>query len=144
VVDLIGQLMTEPYWKLVIPFLIGIVYILFHNRCVVVAAKKRAHIVILAAEKNASTLFQSNEKQMMDWIMQRGYSGLPVVLRMFVSKLTFNAIILDVYRTATEYAENHQSQLPSGQVSSVRPTDHPNSLATATLPEARWPSIQSQ
>jgi hypothetical protein len=144
----ITQFMDYPYWKFIVSFLMGIAYTLFHFRCVVIAAKKRASIAILAAEKNAGTLMLTDEKLMMDWISENGYRRLPAILKLFVSRITFNAIILDVYKTAVDFVEKPQPQsqpqpqpqpqLPQGSVSPEPPSDH-----TTAVPVAKWPNLQS-
>lgn len=141
--DWITQFIANPNLKLIVSFLLGIMYTLFHFRCVVVAAKKRASIAILAAEKNADTLLLTNEKLKMDWIREKGYSRLPALLKLFVSKITFNAIILDVYKTALDFVEMHQPELPPGAASPEPPSEYKIPPAVVNLPEARWPRVQS-
>ncbi len=109
-------------WALIVTAVVSIGWVVMHRKTAVNYAKTHARIFMLAAEKRAETLLLENGAAKFAWVVDRGYDILPAMVRIFISKPAFRAIVQALFDEAIKLAASHGVTVPAPVVAPSTPT----------------------
>lgn len=96
--------MFEQFWGL-IALLVCVV--LYRETAFSFAKQKAAHLMLIA-EKRAEEFLLETGRDKFEWVVEKGYSILPAVVKMFISYKVFRIIVQELFDAAIDYAEKNR------------------------------------
>lgn len=99
--------LVNDYWGIGAVILGGLGYFFTHKKASIAYAKKVASDAILSAERKAEDLALNTGEEKFSWVVDKGYSYLPPIVKTFVSKELFAVLVQAVFDKAKKFAKDH-------------------------------------